>query len=202
VPIRNSGHRPGMSLRFEVESCRGCGRRRAYFVRDVRPDLVVFECPRCGRDEELRVSQMIRLSQQDQERVGRRPAAFRMEKELSGGSGLAVPGGWRLRLLIPSCPGCNRRGEYWLKDVYDTGPLFSCPDCDAEWHLHLEQIVPFAIADHLVLGRAPDRVLERLTARLVPESDRRPDEAFAALREETLRRGHHPRELPWNATAR
>jgi len=198
MPVRDTGHRPGMSLHLEVESCRGCGQRRRYFVRDVRPELLVFECPRCGRDEALRLRQMIRLAQRDQGRLGRSVPSFRLEKSWWTGWTLGVPAGWQVRLLVPACPGCGRRDHYWLKDVYETGPLFSCPSCDAEWHLHLEQIVPFAVQDHLLLGRSPDRILERLLERLLPESDRRPSEAFGALREEALRRGYQPRELPWS----
>jgi len=203
MPTRATGHRPELSLRLQVESCRGCGRRREYVVRDVRsdPERVIFECPVCGREEALRIRQMLPLAQRDQERLGRTVPRFLLERRWFAGWSLGVPAGWCLRLQGVNCPECGRVGEFWLKDVYDTGPLFGCLTCEGEWHLHLEQIVPFALADQLRLGRPTDRVLQRLTERLLPESDRRPDEAFASLREEALRRGHTPRTLPWHPRA-
>ena len=204
MPTRSSGYRPGVSLRLQVEDCRGCGGARDFLVKDVREELVVFECPRCGREERLYLRQMIRLAQRDQERLERMVPSFLLERRWFAGWSLGVSSGFRLRLTLPGdCPGCRAsrfngaRIQFWLKDVYETGPLFACPSCDFEWHLHLEQIVAVAVADQLALGRPANLVRQRLTERLIQVADRRKDEAFAALREEALRRGYHPRELPW-----
>lgn len=192
-----------MTLRLHVERCHRCDRRAEYVLFDARPWGMVFACPHCRHEVPLRLEQAILLVKRDRERLGLGVPRFLLEKlHAAGFDHVAAPTGIRLRLHLSGPWSCGCRQDFWLKDVYDSGPLFCCPeDPEHEWHLHLDQIRTFALADRLALGGplpthllAGDPLLEPV--------DRRSDEARAALREEAVRRGYSPRELPWQRTAR
>jgi hypothetical protein len=203
MPTRGTGHRPDMQIRLHVDRCRRCDRRVAYPLHDVRPGGPIFACPRCHLEVPLRLTQLVKLAQQDQARHGLLTRHYFIEGQLLEGYGrIEVPAGARLRLHLPRCPGCQRPQAYFLGDVYDAGPLFMCPVCpDHEWHVHLDDLRAFALADRLRAGGLlPTHLLS--SDPLLEPVDRRRDEAVGSLREEALRRGHQPRELPWNVGRR
>jgi hypothetical protein len=187
-----------MTLRLQVEDCRGCGRRRKYLCYDVRPGGVAFACERCRYKLYLRLEQLVVLAKRDRARLHLAPIRFLIEGRLAAGfANLDVPVGVQLRLHLSGPWSCGCRQDFWLKDVYESGPLFCCPeDPEHEWHLHLDQLRTLALADRLALGGpVPSHLFA--DAPLLEPVDRRAEEALGALREESLRRGYQPRELPW-----
>jgi len=186
MTIRHSGVVDGMLLHLEGGVCGGCGSRISAPVCDVRPERLVFACPRerCRSEHELRLAQVILLAKEDQARLGRAVPVFLLEERLSGNPyQMGVPGGGRLRLTVPSCAGCSRPRTYWLRDVYDTGPLFQCPACDREWHLHLRDVCQLTVRTRVRLGMGVPRRLET-GADLLPAADRPPrEEIFGQMRE-------------------
>ena len=198
MPSRGSCHCPGMTVLLHVEQCRGCGRRGGWALHDVRPSAIMFACPHCRQEVSLRMEQLIVLVKRDRARLHLAPLRFVLEGLASSVfERLDVSSGIRLRLHHPRCASCGHPESYWLKDVYDSGPLFCCPEePEQEWHLHLDHLRLMALAERVHLGGlVPSHLLSREA--LLPAVDRRQEEALGALREESLRRGYHPRELPW-----
>jgi hypothetical protein len=202
--LRQHGYQPGRELYLMAAPCPGCGHVRKYDLWDVHAHGIVFKCPVCPRTKRLTVKELIVLAKRDCSRLHWPEPRFLIEKRLGEGFQMVAVGGcFQLRLLLPRCPGCTYAGPrvYFLRDVFDVGPLFACPDCQGECSLHVEELIPYALeVRRRVGGPVPVRLLsgERIVEEA--EKDRRPQEAMAALREERRRRGEwdgRARELPW-----